>query len=71
MVIQSKSAENHCHKSSRESLLVHIHIDMSICEAKPFCWVQIRVGLYFSVCSVMAKLYSVLRDLLFLLLTNM
>lgn len=64
-------SEQECRESLPQvSLLVHIHTDVSIYEAKLSCWVQICVGLYFGVCSVMAKLYSVLRDLLFLLFTD-
>lgn len=47
------------------SLLVHIHTDMRVYEAKLSCQVQMFVGLYSSIHSVEAKLYPVFKGLLF------
>lgn len=45
------------------NLLVHIHTDMRVYEAKLACQVQMFVGLHSSVCSVEVKLHSVFKGL--------
>lgn len=64
-------SEQECGESLPQiSLLVHIQTDMRVYEAKLACQLQMFVGLYSSVCSIKAKLYSVFKGLLFLLFKN-
>lgn len=61
-------SEQECRESLPQiSLLVHIHTDMRVYEAKLTCQFQMFVGLYSGLCSVDAKLYSMFKGLVLLL----